>query len=141
MVGLGFPPFPTALMCLIANSSPVAYGSMGNPIRTLVAVTGLSEHSLSAMTGRILPWTTLILPFYLIRIRREMARDAGGLARPAGVRLHLRRDPVLLVELHGRLPGGYRGRDGNHAGAHAVPEEVEAAAHLALSRGTRRAAG
>ena len=29
------------LMCLIANSAPVAYGGMGNPIRTLVAVTGL----------------------------------------------------------------------------------------------------
>jgi lactate permease len=68
MVGLGFNPFQTALMCLIANSAPVAYGGMGNPIRTLVAVTALPEADLSAMVGRILPLTTLVLPFYLIRV-------------------------------------------------------------------------
>src|SRR5579863_10333913 len=67
MIGLGFPPFQTALMCLIANSAPVAYGGMGNPVRTLVAVTGLPEADFSAMLGRILPLTTLILPFWIIR--------------------------------------------------------------------------
>ena len=55
MIGLGFPPFQTAVMCLIANSAPVAYGGMGNPVRTLVAVTGLPEADFSAMIGRILP--------------------------------------------------------------------------------------
>jgi lactate permease len=68
MIGLGFPPFPTAVMCLIANSSPVAYGGMGNPVRTLVAVTGLPEADFAAMLGRILPITTsLILPFWIVR--------------------------------------------------------------------------
>lgn len=67
MIGLGFPPFQTALMCLIANSAPVAYGGMGNPVRTLVAVTGLREADFSAMLGRILPLTTLILPYWIIR--------------------------------------------------------------------------
>src|SRR5438270_674439 len=55
MIGMGFPPFQTALMCLIANSAPVAFGGMGNPVRTLVAVTGLREEDFSAMLGRILP--------------------------------------------------------------------------------------
>jgi lactate permease len=68
MIGLGFPPFQTALLCLIANSSPVAYGGLGNPVRTLVAVTGLGEADFSAMIGRILPLTTLVLPFWLIRL-------------------------------------------------------------------------
>src|SRR5689334_23864640 len=68
MIGLGFPPFQTALMCLIANSAPVAYGGMGNPVRTLVAVTGLPEADFSAMLGRILPLTTLVLPFWLVRV-------------------------------------------------------------------------
>lgn len=68
LIGLGFPPFETTLMCLIANSAPVAYGSLGNPVRTLVAVTGLPEADFSAMLGRILPWTVLILPFWLIRV-------------------------------------------------------------------------
>jgi lactate permease len=68
MIGLGFPPFQTAILCLIANSSPVAFGGLGNPVRTLVAVTGLGEADFSAMLGRILPLTTLILPFWLVRV-------------------------------------------------------------------------
>ncbi|MSV28207.1 MAG: L-lactate permease [Bryobacterales bacterium] len=67
MVGLGFNPFDAAVLCLIANTSPVAYGGVGNPIRALVAVTGLPDADLSAMVGRILPFTALILPFWLIR--------------------------------------------------------------------------
>ncbi len=68
MIGLGFPPFQTAILCLIANSAPVAYGGLGNPVRTLVAVTGLPEADFSAMIGRILPIMVLILPFWLIRV-------------------------------------------------------------------------
>ena len=67
MVGLGFPPFEAAVICLIANTAPVAFGGMGNPIRTLVAVTGLPEADLSATVGRILPWMSLILPVWLVR--------------------------------------------------------------------------
>jgi L-lactate permease len=41
---------------------------MGNPVRTLVAVTGLREEDFSAMLGRILPLTTLVPPFWLTRV-------------------------------------------------------------------------
>jgi lactate permease len=68
MVGLGFPPFAAAVLCLIANTSPVAFGGVGNPVRALVAVTGLPAMQLSGTIGRILPWTALILPFWLIRM-------------------------------------------------------------------------
>jgi lactate permease len=68
MIGMGLPPFQTALLCLIANSAPVAYGGLGNPVRTLVAVTGLREADFSAMIGRILPLTTIVLPFWLVRV-------------------------------------------------------------------------
>ncbi len=68
MIGIGFPPFQTALLCLLANSAPVAFGGLGNPIRTLTAVTGLPEMSFSAMVGRILPLTTLFLPFWMVRM-------------------------------------------------------------------------
>jgi lactate permease len=68
MIGLGFPAFEAALLCLIANSAPVAFGGLGNPVRTLVAVTGLPEADFSAMLGRILPITTLVLPFWLVRV-------------------------------------------------------------------------
>lgn len=67
LIGLGFRPFDAALMCLLANTAPVAWGGMGNPIRTLVAVTGLPEADVSSMVGRILPWVSAILPFWLVR--------------------------------------------------------------------------
>lgn len=67
MIGLGFRPFETAVVCLMANTAPVAWGGMGNPVRTLAAVTGLAESDLSATMGRILPPIACILPFWLVR--------------------------------------------------------------------------
>jgi lactate permease len=67
LIGLGFPPFQAAVLCLVANTAPVAWGGVGNPIRVLAGVTGLPEQSLNAMTGRILPPFSLILPLWLVR--------------------------------------------------------------------------
>jgi lactate permease len=67
MIGLGFRPFETAVMCLIANTAPVAWGGMGNPVRTLAAVTQLSEADLSATMGRILPPVAALIPFWLVK--------------------------------------------------------------------------
>ena len=67
LIGLGFKPFQSAVLCLIANTAPVAWGGVGNPIRTLAGVTGLPEFQFSAMTGRILPPLSLILPLWLVR--------------------------------------------------------------------------
>lgn len=67
LMGLGFTPFQSATLCLLANTAPVAWGGVGNPIRTLGGVTGLPEMQFSAMAGRILPPLSLILPFWLVR--------------------------------------------------------------------------
>jgi lactate permease len=66
LIGLGFPPFQAATVCLLANTAPVAWGGVGNPIRVLNGVTGLPEHTLNAMVGRILPPFSFILPFWLV---------------------------------------------------------------------------
>jgi len=66
LVGLGFQPFQAALLCLIANTAPVAWGGIGIPIRTLSAVTELDVQALSAMSGRILPILSLVIPFWLV---------------------------------------------------------------------------
>ena len=55
MVGLGFDPFLAAVLCLIANTSPVAYGGLSTPLITLTGVTGLPTETLSVMAGRQLP--------------------------------------------------------------------------------------
>src|SRR5947199_1868546 len=67
LVGLGFEPFQAALLCLIANTAPVAWGAIGTPIRTLSTVTGLDVEALSATSGRILPFLSLLIPFWLVR--------------------------------------------------------------------------
>jgi lactate permease len=67
LIGLGFEPFQAATLCLLANTAPVAWGGVGNPIRVLAGVTGLPELTLSAMTGRILPPISAILPLWLVR--------------------------------------------------------------------------
>src|SRR3954462_541751 len=67
MIGLGFKPFHAAALNLIANTAPVAWGSIGTPIHTLAAVTSLPESDLNAMIGRILPFTAIIVPFWLVR--------------------------------------------------------------------------
>jgi lactate permease len=67
MIGLGFRPFQAAVLNLIANTSPVAWGAIGTPVHTLAAVTSLNESDLNAMIGRILPITALIVPVWLVR--------------------------------------------------------------------------
>ncbi|HZE97056.1 MAG TPA: L-lactate permease [Planctomycetota bacterium] len=67
LVGLGFRPFPAAVLCLIANTAPVAWGSIGTPIRVLAQVSGLRLNDLSAMNGRILPFMSVLVPLWLVR--------------------------------------------------------------------------
>src|ERR1700735_4014912 len=67
MIGLGFRPFHAAALNLIANTAPVAWGAIGTPVHALAAVSGLPESDLSAMIGRILPFTAVIVPFWLVR--------------------------------------------------------------------------
>ena len=67
MIGLGFKPFHAAALNLIANTAPVAWGAIGTPVHTLAAVTALPESDLSAMIGRILPFTAILVPFWLVK--------------------------------------------------------------------------
>lgn len=66
MMGAGFKPLHAAGLALLANTSPVAFGALGTPIKTLAEVTGLNELRLSAMAGRQLPIFSLIVPAWLV---------------------------------------------------------------------------
>jgi lactate permease len=66
MVGLGFKPFQSSVLNLIANTAPVAFGAIGTPIVTLAAVSGLDELQLSTMVGHQLPWASILVPFWLV---------------------------------------------------------------------------
>ena len=66
LVGLGFNPLTAAGICLIGNMSAVAFGAVGAPITAISGPTGIPAADISAMVGRILPFISLIIPFYLI---------------------------------------------------------------------------
>ena len=66
LAGLGVAPFRAAAICLLANTAPVAFGSIAIPITTLAATTGLPFDRLSAGIGRICAPVSLIVPAYLI---------------------------------------------------------------------------
>ena len=105
MVGLGFSPFQSAVLNLLANTAPVAWGAIGTPIVTLAAVSGLDQLKLSAMAGNQLPFC--LRPGALLAGRhlrqdgeRQLERGVRGVAGDSLLRRHLRRHAVV------RLPDG-----------------------------------
>ena len=72
MVGLGFKPFQSAVLNLLANTAPVAWGAIGTPIVTLAAVSGLDQLTLSTMAGHQLPWVSIMVPFWLVAVFVKM---------------------------------------------------------------------
>ncbi len=68
LAGLGFPPFLAASICLLANTAPVAFGSIGTPMIMLQRVTNLPMDALSADVGRLCAPIALILPSYLMLV-------------------------------------------------------------------------
>ncbi len=67
MVGLGFNPFLAAVLCLIANTSPVAYGGLGTPLIVLNGVTDIPTETLSVMAGHQLPFMSFLIPLYMVK--------------------------------------------------------------------------
>jgi glycolate permease/lactate permease len=76
MAGLGIQPIMAAILALVANTAPVAFGSLGIPVTTLGGLlapmldsdTQTTTRALSAMVGRQLPFFSLLIPAYLIVI-------------------------------------------------------------------------
>jgi lactate permease len=71
LVGIGFRPFYAAGICLVANTAPVAFGTIGIPIVAMGGVMGLNDAGLmklSSVVGHMLPVVSLIIPAYLVLI-------------------------------------------------------------------------
>jgi lactate permease len=66
LIQLGFRPLHASALALIANTAPVAFGSLGIPITTLEQVTGLDALKLSKMVGRQLPFFSVLVPFWVV---------------------------------------------------------------------------
>jgi glycolate permease/lactate permease len=74
LAGLGFEPVTAAVLALVANTAPVAFGSIGIPVTTLGGLlapilgrdVASTTRDLSAMVGRQLPVFSLVIPAYLV---------------------------------------------------------------------------
>ena len=107
MIGLGFKPFQAAVLNLIANTAPVAWGAIGTPIHTLAAVTALRVGP--ERDGMDLPWTGgLLVPFPLIRTFVSWAETFEVLPAILVVEFSLCGRAIFwLVQSRGQQSGGY----------------------------------
>src|SRR5678810_364761 len=87
LAGLGFNPFYAAGICLLANTAPVAFGSIGTPVITLANVTGLPPMALSAMVGRLCAMLSVLIPGYLmvVMVGRKKALEVWPAIIACGV--------------------------------------------------------
>lgn len=75
--GLGFDAVYAAGICLLADTAPVAFGSIAIPLVTLAATTGLPIQDLSKYVGRLCAPVSLWLPAYIVLVMggvRELRR-------------------------------------------------------------------
>lgn len=68
IIALGVAPLRAAAAVLIANTAPVAFGSLAIPITTAAGLTGLPAFTIGAMTGRQAPFLALFVPMLLVLI-------------------------------------------------------------------------
>ncbi|EPD56691.1 L-lactate permease [Streptomyces sp. HGB0020] len=66
LVALGFDPVRAAVVSLVANTAPVAFGAMGTPVVTLAQVSGLPLDDVASVVGRQTPLLALVVPLILV---------------------------------------------------------------------------
>jgi lactate permease len=79
LVGLGFNPIFAAIVCLISNATPTAFGSIGIPTTTLSKITGLDVFELSTNTVTILAALIILTPFVLVYLTGKSKKAFKGI--------------------------------------------------------------
>ena len=74
LAGIGINPILSASVCLIANSVPTAYGSIGIPLVTLSNLTGIDATLLAKYTCLQLAPLTLLCPFLMVIVTGKSLR-------------------------------------------------------------------
>ena len=79
LVGLGFDPILSIVSCLIINSTPTAFGSVGVPTNTMANITGFDVVSISGNVAKIQLVVSFLLPFIAIIVIGEGVKALKGL--------------------------------------------------------------
>lgn len=75
---LGMSPVKAAIICLIANTTPTAFGAIGLPVTTLAQVTGLDVKQLSFVVTLQLSILIVLIPFCLVTLTGGSFRSIKG---------------------------------------------------------------
>lgn len=78
LASIGFNPVFAAIICLIANTVPTAFGAIGIPVTTLATVTGLDVMRLSYLTTLQLAPFIIIVPFALVILTKKSFKAIKG---------------------------------------------------------------
>lgn len=72
LLAIGMKPMKAAVVTLVANAAPVAFGAMAIPVTTAGLLTGISPEYVAAMAGRQVSLLALVVPFCLCFIMDGM---------------------------------------------------------------------
>ena len=78
LASLGFNPLFAAVICLLANTVPTAFGALGIPVTTLATVTGLEVIHLSYVTSIQLAGFIVLIPFLLVILTEKSIKALKG---------------------------------------------------------------
>ncbi len=95
MVSLGFTPLNAAIICLIANTTPTAFGTVGLPVTTIAGQLGLSVNLVSLLTSLLLWPIMFIIPFILVKLASNEIKDKKGGVFGGGI------FPVIMASIIG----------------------------------------
>ena len=97
MVSLGFNPMNAALICLIANSTPTAFGTVGLPVTTMISNFHLNAGETAFYTSLLLLLLTCIIPFILVIMANKEIDGGKNAAFGRGIL------PVVIASIIGYL--------------------------------------
>jgi len=97
MVSLGFTPLSAALICLIANSTPTAFGTVGLPVTTMISNFHLNAGETAFYTSLLLLLLTCIIPFILVIMANKEIDGGKNAAFGRGIL------PVVIASIIGYL--------------------------------------
>ncbi|MBC2580131.1 L-lactate permease [Clostridium sp. DJ247] len=78
MAALGFDPIFAAIICLIANTTPTAFGAIGLPVSTLAKVAGLNVNLLSYAVVLQLVILIIVIPMVLVMLTGKSPKAIKG---------------------------------------------------------------
>lgn len=79
MVSLGFNPLNAAVICLIANTTPTAFGTVGLPVTTMANMLKLSSNEISLYVSLLLFPIMFFIPFIIVFMANKERQGKSAL--------------------------------------------------------------